>query len=197
MPADLTDAELIAASVTRPDAFRAVFERHYDVILRYCRRRVGGDGDDLASEVFLRAFDRRDRYDLERADARPWLFGIATNLVAGARRSETRRLRAFARLGRDPQEWSADQANARVDAARQSSVLAEAVRSLGRGDRDVLLLRAWGDLSYDEIAEALAIPLGTVRSRLNRARQHVQTHLAEHAPDPDSPEGQEQWMNLS
>lgn len=197
MRTEQTDAELIAASIGRPDAFRTVFERHYDVILRYCRRRVGADGDDIASEVFLRAFDQRAKYDTERPDARPWLFGIATNLVAGARRSEARRLRAFARLGRDPQEWPDDEVNARVDATRQSPALADAIRTLGRGDRDVLLLRAWGDLNYDEIAEALAIPVGTVRSRLNRARQHVRNHLSQPPPGSDSHEGQEQWMTLS
>lgn len=193
MPAGPTDAELIARSLEQPEAFRLVFERHYDVILRYCRRRLGTDGDDIASEVFVRAFDHRRRYDGQRPDARPWLYGIATNLIAGARRTEGRRLRAFARLGYDPVSWPDDDVHARIDASREAAVLGAALRALSAPDRDAVLLQAWGDLNYDEIAHALGIPVGTVRSRLHRARRQIREHLAALGKD----EGEEEWMTSS
>jgi RNA polymerase sigma-70 factor (ECF subfamily) len=96
-----SDAEAIAASLTAPSAFSAVFERHFDVIHRFLRARVGAAlAEELATETFVRAFSARDRYDLAYADARPWLFAIATNLVRGQHRAEARRLAAYARGGR-------------------------------------------------------------------------------------------------
>ena len=92
----LSDAEVIRASLDQPEAFKALFERHFDAIFGYLARRKGPDaGSDLASEVFVRAFASRSRYELNRADARPWLYGIAANLLHKQRRSETRQLRAY------------------------------------------------------------------------------------------------------
>ena len=174
-----TDAELIAASLIDPERFAALFERHYDSIAGFLRRRLEPSlADELAAETFLRAFDGRRRYDLTRADALPWLYGISTHLVARHRRSEERRLRAFARAGRayDPQRESED-VDARLDAAAASPALATALRCLGSADREVLLLYAWAELTYEQIAVALEIPLGTVRSRLHRARLVLRREL--------------------
>lgn len=167
-----TDADLIAESLASPHAFAALFDRHYDVIASFLRRRVERAlADELAAETFLQAFGARERYDLTRADARPWLYGIAANLLRRHRRAEERRLRAYARAASRPdQDAGLDAVDARLDAAASSTTLAAALASLGSGERDVLLLYAWADLSYEEIAEALAIPVGTVRSRLHRAR---------------------------
>lgn len=102
---------------------------------------------------------------------RPWLFGIAANLLRRHRRAEERRLRAYARAAMAPGDASAfDGVDERLDAAAATVALAHALASLGPGERDVLLLHAWADLSYEQIAGALAIPVGTVRSRLHRAR---------------------------
>jgi RNA polymerase sigma-70 factor (ECF subfamily) len=174
-----SDAELIAASLRDPRAFAAVFDRYYAAVSGFLRHRLERSlADQLAAETFLQAFDARGRYDVSRADARPWLFGIASNLLARHRRDEERRLRAFARAGQLlDQKPGLDDVDGRLDAAAAAPVLAAALASLGAGDREVLLLYAWGDLSYEEIALALRLPVGTVRSRLHRARERVRRDL--------------------
>jgi RNA polymerase sigma factor (sigma-70 family) len=180
-----SDAQVIAASRAEPLAFATVFDRHYDAVHRYLARRVGPDlADDLAAETFTEAFDGRSRFDTGRPDARPWLFGIATNLVRHHHRGEARRLRAYARLdARLEQPREADDGfggiEARLDAGLAGPAIAEALMRLSTGERDVLLLFAWADLRYDEIAVALRIPIGTVRSRLNRARRRVRELLGD------------------
>jgi RNA polymerase sigma factor (sigma-70 family) len=174
-----SDGAVIARSHAEPREFGQVFERHFDSIHRYITRRLGPTfADDLAAETFSRAFAQRDRFDTCRCDARPWLFGIAANVLRGYYRTEERALRAYARTGVDPLDFpETDAVIARVDAGAAAPCLASALASLNPADRDVLLLFAWGDLSYAEIAEALNIPLGTVRSRLHRARGRVSDAL--------------------
>jgi RNA polymerase sigma factor (sigma-70 family) len=176
-----SDAQIIVASRVEPLAFAAVFDRHYDAVHRYLARRVGSDlADDLAAETFTTAFDVRRRYDTAHPDARPWLFGIATNLLRHHRRGEARRLRAYARLDRpaDP-DGGFGGVEARLDARRARPAIVDALAHLSVGERDVLLLFAWADLRYEEIAVALRIPVGTVRSRLHRARHRVRELLGE------------------
>jgi RNA polymerase sigma-70 factor (ECF subfamily) len=175
-----TDADLIARSLDDPRAFMPLVERHQRVLFGYLARRVGRDiAEDVTSETFTRAFAQRTRYDLERPDARPWLFGIATNLLRNHARSEVRQLRAYQRHGVDDRQHDDDAAtHARLDAISQSPALAAALEALKPGDREALLMFAWNDMSYEDIAESLGIPVGTVRSRLNRARRIVQEHLA-------------------
>lgn len=97
------DGEAIAASLTEPRAFGVIFERHFGAIHGYLRRRFDDQlADELTGQTFLAAFDGRARFDLERSDSRPWLFGIATNLAHRHRRSELRELRAIAALTPDP-----------------------------------------------------------------------------------------------
>lgn len=176
-----TDAELIARSIDDPRAFMPLVERHQRVLFGYLARRIGRDlAEDVTSETFTRAFAQRLRFDQTRDDARPWLFGIATNLLRNHARSEVRQLRAYTRHGVDDRSHD-DHAgtDARLDAGAQSPQLAAALAALKPGDREALLMYAWNDMSYEDIAEALQIPVGTVRSRLNRARRIVQEHLAE------------------
>jgi RNA polymerase sigma-70 factor (ECF subfamily) len=174
-----SDAELIAASLQDPRVFAGLFDRHYPAVAGFLRRRLDRSlADELAAETFLQAFDGRGRYDVSRADARPWLFGIASHLLSRHRRGEERRLRAFARAGRMPAEdRGLDDADRRLDAAAAAPVLAAALASLRAGDREVLLLYAWADLSYEEISVALGVPVGTVRSRLHRARERVRREI--------------------
>ncbi len=174
-----SDADVIAASCQDGHAFGAIFTRHFTAIHRFLVSRVGTSlADDLAADVFVRAFDARARYDGAYPDARPWLYGIATNLVARQRRDEGRRLAAYARID-DPASRapSDDESAARVDAARLAPAAARALAALQRGDRDALLLVAWADLTYEEAAFALGIPVGTVRSRIHRARSALQSNL--------------------
>lgn len=169
------DATLIAASLTDPAAFAAVFDRHWAGIHRYCASRAPAAGEDLAAETFRVAFDERAKYDPRYDDARPWLYGIATNLLR-------RRFREAARRGA-PLITRAfgfeDDALGRVEAAALGPALAAALREVASADRDALLLHAWADLTYTEIARATGVPVGTVRSRIHRARTRLRTHLEE------------------
>ncbi|MGK5449384.1 RNA polymerase sigma factor [Streptomyces radiopugnans] len=179
-PAD--DAAIIKDSRERPEVFARLYDRHAADIHRYVARRLGdGMADDLTAETFLIAFRQRSRYDTGRSGARPWLYGIAANLIGRHRRHEVRSLRALARTGTDPvaDSWTdwVDGADSRVAAQAASGPLAAALAGLSAGDRHVLLLVAWADLTYQEAADALDIPVGTVRSRLNRARRKVRTAL--------------------
>ncbi|KOG34078.1 RNA polymerase sigma factor [Streptomyces resistomycificus] len=178
-----SDASVIARSRDQPEAFAALFDRHADAVHRYAARRLGGEvADDLVAETFTTAFQQRHRYDPARgagADARPWLFGIATNLVGRHRRAEARRFKAMARVPAlaDHDEPLADRAADRVVARAVRRELAAALAALPARYRDVLLLVAWGDLGYEEAAQALGIPVGTVRSRLHRARSKLREAL--------------------
>ncbi|HLW93821.1 MAG TPA: RNA polymerase sigma factor [Solirubrobacteraceae bacterium] len=175
----LDDAAAIARSLVEPRAFGVIFERHFDEIHRYLRRRHPQDADELAAEVFTVAFDARSRYRALGESARPWLYGIASNLLGKRRRSERRALRAYARSARDvtPGDEFGD-ALERADAERLSGAVAGAVARLNPADRDTLLLYALSDLSYEEVAFALEVPIGTVRSRLARARRRCSADLA-------------------
>jgi RNA polymerase sigma factor (sigma-70 family) len=173
------DAAVIAESLAQPERFAVLYDRYAAVLHRYAARRVGADAaDDLVAATFLAAFGSRVRYDLARPDARPWLFGILTKEIARQHRTESARWRALARSAPDrPADGLADQVAADVSAQAQRSALAGALARLAAADRSVLLLIAWGDLSYDETAQALGIPIGTVRSRLSRARVQVRASL--------------------
>jgi len=170
-----TDAEVIATSLSDPVSFGVIYDRHAQSLHRYLARRVGQEADDLLGEVFCAAFGSRDRFDLCRPSALPWMYGIAANLLGKFRASESRRLAAVARAagaslaGSEP--WA--DTDERLDAHGPGSKVLEAVLSLPDGERDVTLLYAWEDLSYQEIATALDVPVGTVRSRLNRVRRRL------------------------
>lgn len=171
------DAELVASSVREPDAFTQLFERHWEALFRFCQSRAGSAGEDIAAETFRVAFDRRRRYDARYSDARPWLFGIATNLLRDhfrkARREEHKLARS-ATLAVVPQ---ADDELNELERQLLGPQLAQALQGLPAADRDALLLLAWADLDYEQIAQALEVQVGTVRSRIYRARQRVREHL--------------------
>jgi len=182
------DSLLIEQSLAEPDRFGVIFERYFGQIHSYLARRVGPRiADDLAAEVFVTAFAQRCRYDLARDCARPWLYGIATNLAGTHRRQERRRYRALARADvRLNSPSDEDLVAERASAAAAGPALAAALAALEPGDRDVLLV-ALADLSYAEVAEALGIPYGTVGSRLSRARRRLRAALGGTNPagDPD------------
>jgi RNA polymerase sigma-70 factor (ECF subfamily) len=175
----LSDADAVAASIHQPQAFATLFERHFDRIHGYLRARLGQVlADDLAAETFTRAFDARHRFDRSYADARPWLFAIANNLVREQRRGEIRRLRALGRLPLpDPQPATDEATIPRLDAAAGGRELAAALAALRAADRDALLLVAWAELTYEEAARAAQVPVGTIRSRVHRARSTLRAAL--------------------
>jgi len=176
-----TDADLIEQAKHAPERFTAIFDRHYRHIYAYVARRLGPDlAEDVASETFLTAFDRRHSFDAARGDARPWLYGIASNLVARHVRAESRRYKALARAGGQDtaeQPGHADVVAGRLDAMAVRGRLADALRRLPEPVRAVLLLVAWAGLNQQEAAMALGIPAGTARSRLHRARQEMRQAL--------------------
>jgi RNA polymerase sigma-70 factor (ECF subfamily) len=180
----LSDAEVIERSGREPETFAVLYDRHAAHIHRYVTRRLGADvADDVVADTFLDAFRQRGRYRSDRADARPWLYGIAANLIGKHRRSETRMLHAFARTGADPvAQTYADQVDDRVSAAAAQRRLADAIAGLPPKYREVLLLVAWAGLSHEETAEALGIAPGTVRSRLHRARKKALAALGGQNP---------------
>ena len=181
-----SDAQVIASSLEAPEAFAALYDRHAGLLFRYLIRRVGRDtADELLGETFRIAFEKRTSFDCDRPDARPWMYGIATNLLAKHRRSEARRLHATARLAAEHRPYAdTDSVVAAVDASVAWPKVAEAITQLPDGERDALLLFAWEDLSYQEVAAALDVPVGTVRSRLNRARSRLRELVAVTGREP-------------
>jgi RNA polymerase sigma-70 factor (ECF subfamily) len=164
---------VIARSLSDPSAFGVIFDRHFEAVHRYLARRVGETAaDDLAASTFTVAFERRRTFRREATTARPWLFGIATNLVRNERRAEQRALELLVRIRPAVSVVGPSEGE---DAAR----LADALGRLDPGQRDVLLLYAWEELSYEEIAAALRVRVGTVRSRLARARAHLRDALSQ------------------
>jgi RNA polymerase sigma-70 factor (ECF subfamily) len=179
---DGSDGSVIERSWETPDTFAVIFDRYADDIHRYIARRLGSDtADDLMAETFVIAFQRRRRYDLAHAHARPWLYGIATNLIGRHRREEARRLRALSRMAAMPpgqQDGGPEHTvTEKLDAGGTHGALAGALAELPARYRDVLFVIAWGDLDYEEAAQALGVPVGTVRSRLHRARTRLRRAL--------------------
>ena len=172
---------VIAASLSEPELFAAVFDRHAPQIHRYLARRLTGDAaDDLVGETFLTAFRRRGTFTTAGGSALPWLYGIATHLIAEHRRQAARviPLRALA----VDDFGHADRVAADVSAGAMRDTLLAGLAGLADGDRDVLLLIAQEELTYDQVAAALDIPVGTVRSRLHRARRALRAALGDTNP---------------
>jgi RNA polymerase sigma-70 factor (ECF subfamily) len=165
-----SDSEIVRRSWDQPAIFAEVYDRHASTVYRYAARRVGSEAaNDVLGETFLVAFERRTRYDQIHESALPWLLGIATILIRKHRGAEARFLRATAAAG--PAETVVDDRDERLDAHRAVGELAATIRRMPARDRDALLLYAWADLDYEGVAHALGVPVGTIRSRLNRARR--------------------------
>lgn len=178
-------------SLGGPDAaveFGRLFDAYAAPLHRYLARRVGPEpAHDLVSETFLTAFRQRRTYDPTTAAVRGWLYGIATNLARRHVRQEIRGLRATARADAGSTAYQASHDGSvadRVDAQAMARQIAPAIAELSDGDRDVLLLTSWAELSTVEVAEALGIPVGTVRSRLHRIRRQLRSKAATAQPTP-------------
>ncbi|WP_113702593.1 RNA polymerase sigma factor [Nonomuraea lactucae] len=189
LPDTLDDSTLIGRSLDDPESFAALFDRHADEIHRYAARRLGpGPADDVTGEVFLVAFRRRARYDRSWSDARPWLYGIATRVVAQHRRAERRRNHALARMSPERPGTFDERSADRITAEQLQPRLARALTRLSAAERDLLLLVAWADLTYEDAALALGVPVGTVRSRLHRLRVKVRRALGGNDPFAEEPQ---------
>lgn len=177
-----SDAEVIGRSLGEPQTFGLIYDRHAATLLRFLGRRAGAEvAEGLVGELFRIAFERRKTFDSSRANALPWLYGIGSNLLLKHRRGEARWLRASARMAAGQATANRRATTAALDGALDARVLfprvADGIESLPDGEREALLLFAWEELSYQSVAEALELPIGTVRSRLNRARAHLRELL--------------------
>ncbi|MFC5180526.1 RNA polymerase sigma factor [Actinomadura harenae] len=174
-----SDASLIERSLADPEPFSLIFDRYHERIFRYAAARLGASAaEDVTADTFLAAFDQRHRYDLAHAEARPWLYGIATHLIRRHRRAETRFYRALERSGADDvQPGHADQVIDRMAAGQLHPALARGLAKLSKDDRAALTLIAFARLTYAEAALALGVPPGTVGSRVNRARRRLRAAL--------------------
>jgi len=171
MESNATDAELLLRSVLEPAVFGELYERHGVAVRRYVVSRIGStNGEDLAAEVFIRAFRGRETCRAE-SGALPWLLGVANHVISDHRRVEKHRLAALERLFSDRREPAATPADG------LTSEMIRALRRLPATDRDTLLLLVWGELSRDEVASALSVPVGTVDSRVSRARKRLAADL--------------------
>jgi RNA polymerase sigma factor (sigma-70 family) len=169
-----SDAEVLRRSLAEPACFATLYERHVGPVHAFLQRRVGSEAaEDLAAEAFVRAFRGRAKYGVQHDTALPWLLGIATNLVGDHRRAERRRLAAMERLV----VADDDRGGHETGPAMLSPGLVKALRRLPNRDRDALLLVTWGELSYEETARALDVPVGTVRSRIARARKQLAENI--------------------
>jgi RNA polymerase sigma factor (sigma-70 family) len=175
---DRSDAELIRGSVNDRELFTVVFDRHYEAIRRFSQARVGEDvGEDIAAEVFVIAFRQRSGYDMRYPSARPWLLGIASNLIRRYARTEQSRLRALTRLpieGEHPDPIDVDA----LDAQRLGPLVLHALADLEPSKRETFLLHVVGELTYEEVARIQSIPLGTVRSRIHHVRKAMRERLS-------------------
>lgn len=168
----LSDADIIQQSLQDPGRFAGIFERHADEIARYAMARVPPDvAEDVTAETFLAAFRRRHHYDSARADARPWLYGIAIRQIGRHRRAERRFRQAIARYPiEDATADISDRTTEQVNAELLRPRIAEVLSALPQRDRELLLLIAWTDLTYEESAQALGVTVSAVRARLHRIR---------------------------
>lgn len=174
-----------------PDAFGALFDAYARSVYNHAYRLTGewATAEDVVSLTFLDAWRLRAKVDEEGGSLRPWLLGIATNVTRNTRRAARRHAAALARLPREESVRDfADEVAGRVDDAARLALVQAALAGLRRAEREVLALCVWSGLDYAAAAEALGVPVGTVRSRLSRAR----TKLAKHLETAELPESRGQ-----
>lgn len=179
---DVPDHEITPPGMLDLDA---AFRMHGAMVLRYAASRVGQQvAEDVTAETFAEAWRSRAAFDSSRiAGAEGWLLGIATNVISKQRRAERRWLRQCSqasvvrsgdeRVASDEQVLAAE----RLDGAGDARALANALRHIPPRERDALLLHELAGLEYQQVADALDIPVGTVRSRISRARARLSERL--------------------
>jgi RNA polymerase sigma-70 factor (ECF subfamily) len=175
------DAELWQAASTDADAFGELFERHAQAVFAFCARRTGdlALAEDLTSIVFLEAWRKRGSLRLEERSVLPWLLGTAHNVVRNQHRSRRRHRAALARMSEGGVTPSGEEdVIARLDAQQALSAALAAVDGLPQEQRDAVNLVLWSGLSYGDAAQVLEVPVGTVRSRVARARATLAATLA-------------------
>jgi RNA polymerase sigma factor (sigma-70 family) len=176
----MDDAEAILDSLSRPEAFAQLFDEYFSWLYGFCSRRVGAlSAEDVVGETFRKAFERRHQFDTARPSARPWLIAIALNIIRNESRRQERERSAVSRSSREPA--APDSLDILVTDSLDAKALLERIQRrlmhLPRVEYESLTLFVWDELSYEEIAEVTAVPVGTVRSRIHRARQRLLVSL--------------------
>jgi RNA polymerase sigma factor (sigma-70 family) len=177
-----TDGSVIAASLVEPERFAVIFDRHFATVFRFAQRRVGRDqAAEVAAEALARAFAKRGSFRREAVDALPWLLGIASKLILHERRRFVRYLAAVERASADVHTLDRDgdlgSVDRRLDAPADWARMRAALMTLSDTDRELLLLVTWDELSYEDAAAVLDLPIGTVRSKLHRAKARLRELL--------------------
>ncbi|WP_051945684.1 RNA polymerase sigma factor [Streptacidiphilus rugosus] len=161
-----------------PAAFGRLFDACARAVYNHAYRMTGdwSTAEEVMAVTFLEAWRCRARVEPDGGPLRPWLLGIATNTCRSLRRAARRHREVLAHMPPpvDVQPDFADEAAGRLDDAERLAVLRPALDGLRRSEREVLVLCVWSGLGYAEAAEALGVPVGTVRSRLSRARAKLQ-----------------------
>jgi RNA polymerase sigma-70 factor (ECF subfamily) len=172
---DMDDGALLAlARAGQEEAFSELFERHSDGVFRYAvvRLRSRDAALDVVSYVFGEAWRQRHAIEPQGGSLRPWLFAVTRNCTA---RQVANHLKG-SRIGEPSEQRSEDHAERvaeRIDASVLFADVLEAIDKLSAGAREALTLHVWGGMTYEEIASELGVEVGTVKSRLNRARQRL------------------------
>lgn len=182
----MSSPELVPDHPLSTHRFEILYEKHVNGLYTYLNRRIGPDlAEELTAQSFAEAWAGRDRFDPERGAFSSWLYGIALNLLRRHRRTEAARLRAFGRIGIDPPATIDESAVVgRIAAVDGWPAVALALTQLDDQDRDIVTLFVWERFSYDQISVALDIPVGTVKSRMSRARTRIAVQLAQ-PPEQD------------
>jgi RNA polymerase sigma factor (sigma-70 family) len=168
-----SDGQVLSESADDPERFLVIFERYFQDVFRFVSRQLGQpDAEDATAEVFLRALKGAPRYEPRTDSARPWLLGIATNVIRAQLRLRYDRERERGQM----EAAQGDRATA-FGAIEELADVQRALRSVPPDEREPLLLFAWFDMPYEEVAAALHVPIGTVRSRIARARRRLRKDL--------------------
>ncbi|MDP9797631.1 RNA polymerase sigma-70 factor (ECF subfamily) [Catenuloplanes nepalensis] len=159
------------------EAFGEIFQRHADRVYHHCFRRLGSwsAAEDATSLVFLETWRRRTDAIPAAGSLLPWLLGVANNVTRNLHRTARRYDTALYRMSAAPLTTPdhSDDVAGRIDDERRLAPVLRELRTLPRPDQDVIALVLMSGLTYAEAAVALGVPVGTVRSRLSRARKRI------------------------
>jgi RNA polymerase sigma factor (sigma-70 family) len=187
LPLEESDRSLWDRAADQPDAFGRLFERHAQAVYSFCgwKTRDWSLAEDLTSIVFLEAWTRRRSAVITSHNVRAWLLGVANNVCRNSDRSRRRYRGAISRLSRAESEPAFEETvDSQLEAHSSSAQALSAIDNLSEIDREIVMLILWSGLTYEEAAHVLDIPIGTVRSRLSRARERLQTELSTRPPTP-------------
>lgn len=171
------------------EAFAELYESCAQAVYRHALRLTGdwSTAEDIMADTFLAAWQGREQLEEGQGSVLPWLLGVATHKCENTRRGLRRRLVFLARQPppANVADFSAEAASRLDDRSRLRAVSA-ALGQLRRQEKEVLSLCVWSGLDYEQTADALGIPVGTVRSRLSRARKRL-ARIAEQTERAERP----------